>query len=98
MEKQYFVYILANGNNSTLYIGVTNDLYRRIMEHKTHQISGFTDKYNVNKLVYFECAQNIQDALNREKQLKNWHREWKFNLVKSTNPQFKDLSADIGLE
>ncbi len=68
------------------------------MEHKTHQISGFTDKYNVNKLVYFECAQNIQDALNREKQLKNWHREWKFNLVKSTNPQFKDLSADIGLE
>ena len=68
------------------------------MEHKTHQFSGFTDKYNVNKLVYFECAQNIQDALNREKQLKNWHREWKFNLVKSTNPQFKDLSADIGLE
>ena len=68
------------------------------MEHKTHQISGFTDKYNVNKLVYFECVQNIQDALNREKQLKNWHREWKFNLVKSTNPQFKDLSADIGLE
>ena len=98
MEKQYFVYILANGNNSTLYICVTNYLYRRIIEHKTHQISGFTDKYNVNKLVYFECAQNIQDALNREKQLKNWHREWKFNLVKSTNPQFKDLSADIGLE
>ena len=98
MEKQYFVYILVNENNTTLYIGVTNNLYRRILEHKSHQISGFTDKYNVNKLVYFESSQNVEDALNREKQLKNWHREWKFNLIKSTNPQFKDLSRDIGLE
>ena len=95
---EYYVYILANKNNSTIYIGVTNDLVRRIYEHKNNVVKGFTQKYNVHKLVYFEQTENIENAIIREKQLKNWHREWKFNLVKSTNPQFKDLSADIGLE
>ena len=91
------VYIMTNAYNTTLYIGVTNDLLRRVNEHKTKFNEGFTSKYNLDKLVYFELTPSIEDAINREKQLKNWKRDWKINLIKKTNPNFKDLSKDIGL-
>lgn len=88
---------MTNYTNTTFYIGVTNDLLRRVYEHKTKKNSGFTAKYNLNKLVYFELTELIEDALNREKQLKNWHRDWKIDLIKKSNPEFKDLSESIGL-
>ncbi|MBQ2572320.1 MAG: GIY-YIG nuclease family protein, partial [Treponema sp.] len=78
----YYVYILSNYTNSTLYIGVTNDLKRRIYEHKNKLISGFSSKYNVNKLVYFEETTDIKSAIQREKNLKKWKREWKDELIK----------------
>jgi putative endonuclease len=92
MEKQYYVYILTNKSNKVLYIGVTNDLQRRMYEHKNKLIDGFTKKYNLTKLVYFEATTNINSAIGREKQFKNWHREWKINLIKEFNPEWKDLS------
>jgi putative endonuclease len=82
---------LAN-ESKTLYIGVTNDLSRRIYEHKNKLIDGFTKKYNITKLVYFEVFKNIEDAIRREKQLKNWHRQWKINLIEKSNKEWKDLS------
>jgi putative endonuclease len=88
--KNYFIYILTNKNNSTLYIGITNDLERRMYEHKIKQNS-FVGKYKLHKLIYFEQYSNPQDAISREKQLKNWHREWKLNLIKSLNPNLDDL-------
>lgn len=95
MNKQFYVYILTNFHNSVLYIGVTNDLNRRIEEHKEGAIEGFTKKYRLNKLIYFEEYPQIFDAIAREKQLKNWHREWKVNLIKSTNLQFNDLLLEM---
>ncbi|MDO5304530.1 MAG: GIY-YIG nuclease family protein [bacterium] len=95
MNKIYAVYILSNYTNSTLYIGVTSNLAKRIWEHKNHVVSGFTDKYNVNKLVYYEITESIETAIKREKQLKNWHRDWKINLIKQKNPNFDDLSKEI---
>jgi len=95
MDKKYAVYILTNYNNTTLYIGVTGNLQRRIYEHKNKLVDGFTKKYNVNKLVYYEITEDIEVALNREKQLKRWHRDWKINLIKSVNPEFIDLSYEI---
>ncbi len=94
MDKNYAVYILTNYYNNIFYIGVTNDLKRRIFEHKNKLIVGFTKKYNIDKLVYFELTNSIESALNREKQLKRWHREWKINLIKGNNPEFCDLSKD----
>ena len=92
---RYYVYFLCNRNNKVLYIGVTNDLIRRIHEHRFKLIKGFTKKYNVNKLVYFEETSDIISAISREKQLKIWCREKKNNLVKLTNPEWKDLYEDI---
>lgn len=92
--KEYFVYILTNYNNTTLYVGVTNNLERRIDEHRREFISGFTQKYKLTKLIYYEACIKVEDALIREKQLKNWHREWKLNLIKQTNPLLKDLWED----
>ncbi len=83
MEKQYYVYILTNKSSKVLYIGVTNDLERRMYEHKNKMIDGFTKKYNLMKLVYFEVATDVNSAIEREKQLKNWHRGWKINLIKA---------------
>ena len=91
MFKSYYVYILTNFNDTTFYIGVTNNLTKRIYEHKNKLMKGFSDKYNLKKLVYFEETNDINSAIRREKQLKNWHREWKINLIKSKNPNFEDL-------
>lgn len=85
------VYILTNVNNTTFYIGVTSNFPKRIWEHKNKFVDGFTKKYNVDKLVYYELTENIETAINREKQLKNWHRDWKIKLIKKINPNFDDL-------
>ena len=95
MNKTYAVYILTNYNETTFYIGVTGDLKKRIWEHKNKVIDGFTKKYNVDKLVYYELTEDVNSALNREKQLKLWHRHWKINLIKEMNPKFIDLYENL---
>jgi len=90
-QKYYYIYIATNKNNSVLYTGVTNKLLRRIYEHKQKLIPGFTEKYNINKLVYYESFEDIQDAITREKQLKGGSRNRKIELIKSMNPEFDDL-------
>ena len=89
--KSYYVYIMSNKTNSTIYIGVTSDIYKRANEHNDNVIDGFTKLYNVHKLVYVEEYNSVEDALNREKQLKKWRREKKEKLINSLNPQWKDL-------
>lgn len=89
--KEYYVYILTNWNNRVMYIGVTNDLTRRIYEHKHKLFKGFTSKYNVDKLVYFEITTDVYTALCREKQLKGWKRSRKNKLVESINPEWQEL-------
>ena len=93
--KFYFVYILASKRNGTIYIGVTSNLPKRIWEHKNNLVEGFTKKYNVHNLVYFEQTENVNSALLREKQLKKWKREWKIELIEKDNPQWKDLYEKI---
>ena len=88
----YYVYILSNKTNTVLYIGVTNNLERRLYEHKNKLIDGFTKKYNVNKLVYFETTTDVKSAIQREKQLKNLVRRKKDELIDSVNPEWRDLS------
>ncbi len=90
--NNYYVYIMTNKSNTVLYIGVTNDIERRVAEHKSHTIAGFTAKYNVDKCVYVEQCGDINDALQREKQLKSWSRAKKFALLHEHNPQMEDLS------
>ena len=92
--KNYYVYIMTN-NSRILYVGVTDDLNRRLYEHTNNLIDGFTKKYNLTKLVYFETFNQIEDAIRREKQLKNWHRQWKINLIESVNKEWKDVSQDF---
>lgn len=92
-NHQYFVYILASKQNTVLYIGVTNDIERRVLEHKNKINKGFTSRYNVDKLVYFEEYTNINEAIKREKQLKKWNRQWKIDLIEKINPDWKDLAA-----
>lgn len=94
-ERQYYVYILTNKSNKVLYIGVTNALMRRIFEHKNKLVEGFSKKYNLTRLVYYEVANDIESAIKREKQLKNWHRSWKINLINQFNPGWKDLSESF---
>jgi putative endonuclease len=89
--RNYFTYILASQKNGTLYIGVTNNLLKRIDEHRNKKASAFTKKYNVNKLVYYEECGDINAAIQREKQLKNWKRSWKIKLIEDFNPEWKDL-------
>jgi putative endonuclease len=93
--KYYFVYILTNQNNRVMYVGVTNDLRRRIHEHKNKLIDGFTKKYNVDKLVYFEYTTDVYAALEREKEIKKWRREKKNKLVETENPNWKDLTPEL---
>ena len=92
MDKTYYVYLLTNWNNKVMYIGVTNNLERRIYEHKNKLIKGFTEKYNVNKLVHYEQTSDITAAITREKELKHWRREKKNMLVGSTNKEWRDLT------
>ncbi len=89
--KTYYVYISASKRNGTLYIGVTNDLLRRVYEHKNNLIEGFTSKYQVHQLVYYETTSEVTAALRREKQLKKWKRAWKIELIEKNNPQWIDL-------
>ena len=89
--KNSYVYILASKRNGTLYIGVTNDLIKRIYEHKNSLVRGFTEKYKVHKLVYYEEHSDIYEAIEREKQMKKWNRKWKINLIEEFNPEWEDL-------
>ena len=91
--KDYYVYILTNEYNNVMYIGVTNDLRRRVYEHKSGKIEGFTKQYKVHKLVYFESGHDVKAALAREKQLKGWKRERKNALVESVNPEWKEIQV-----
>ena len=91
----YFVYILASKRNGTLYIGVTSNLPKRIWEHRNSIIKGFTQKYNVKNLVYYESHDDIYEAITREKQLKKWERQWKLELIEKDNPQWTDLYNTI---
>jgi len=90
---RYYVYLITNWNNKVMYVGVTNNLERRIYEHKNKLAKGFTEKYNVNKLVYFEETQDVTAAIAREKEIKKWRREKKNQLVNRMNPNWKDLSS-----
>jgi len=89
--KTYFVYILASRKNGTLYIGVTNDLARRILEHRNGTFGGYTDTYRVHDLVHYESTNDVRAAIEREKQLKNWRRAWKLALIEKENPAWRDL-------
>ncbi len=91
MNKTFYVYILCNKRNGTLYVGVTSDLRRRIFEHKSSLIDGFTKKYSVKTLVYCEETSDINSALQREKQLKRWKRQWKVELIENKNPDWLEL-------
>lgn len=91
---QFYVYILSNKKNGTLYIGMTDDIERRMFEHKHEIVEGFTKKYKLYKLMYFEQFQYVDDAIKREKQLKNWNRQWKIDLIETDNKEWKDLSSD----
>ena len=91
----YYVYILASQRNGTLYVGMTSDLIKRVYEHKQELIKGFTKKYNVDKLVYYEEFKDMESALLREKQLKKYKRQWKENLINEMNPELRDLYEDF---
>ena len=99
MKKQgtYFVYILTNWNHKVMYIGVTNNLDKRIHQHKNKLIDGFTKKYNINKLVYYQSTEDIRSAITREKELKGWIRKKKNDLVITINPEWKDLGTELNL-
>ena len=91
IKNQYCIYILANKRNGTLYIGVTSNLVERVYEHKNNMIEGFSKKYNIHKLVYYEITDDIESAIRRERQLKKWNRKWKINLIENSNPEWRDL-------
>ena len=93
--KTIYVYIMASGKNGTLYVGVTNDLIRRVYEHKNDLIEGFTKQYKVHKLVYYEITDSSLSAITREKSLKKWNRTWKIRLIEKHNPDWKDLYDNI---
>ena len=88
---KFYVYIMASQKNGTLYIGITNDIERRVLEHKNKKIDGFTAQYSTGLLVYCEQYDYVYDAIKREKQLKKWNREWKLRLIQESNPEWKDL-------
>ena len=95
MEKQPCIYILASRRNGTLYVGVTSDLVRRVWQHKNDQAEGFTQKYAVHDLVFFEFHEDMLSVISREKQIKKWRRSWKIKLIESTNPNWVDLWSQI---
>lgn len=94
-EKLYYVYILASHKNGTLYTGFASNLIQRTFTHKNDIVKGFTQKYQVHRLVYYEVFEDRDEALKREKQLKKWHRKWKLELIEKTNPDWKDLYVNI---
>lgn len=96
--KQGYIYIMSNQYRTTFYIGVTTSLEARIWQHVNNEGSAFVKKYKLFDLVYYEHFENITDAINREKQLKNWHRDWKINLIQSENPGMKDLKDQLQLD
>ena len=93
--KTYYVYIMASRKNGTLYIGVTNDLLRRVWQHKNDVHDGFTQKYGVHRLVWYESTTDVHSAIQREKQLKKWRRQWKINLIEKKNPNWDDLYEEL---
>ena len=95
MMKQYCVYILASKRNGTLYVGVTGDLRRRVREHKEKKVEGFTKKYHVDRLVYYEQTSDVISALTREKNMKKWKRAWKIKVIEKGNPQWRDLYGEL---
>ena len=95
LPKQYFVYFLSNWNNKVIYVGVTNDLKRRVYEHKNELIDGFTRRYHVHKLVYFEMCEEIEGAILREKQIKGGSRQKKIDLISRSNPEWEDLANQL---
>ncbi len=97
-EYTFYVYILTNRNNTVMYVGMTNNIERRMFEHKNKLTDGFTKKYNLTKLVYFEQGTDVHAALEREKEIKKWRREKKNELVMSMNPEWKDLSLEWDID
>ena len=95
MPRRFFVYILANTKHGVLYVGVTNDIVRRLSEHRAKLVPGFTNDYGVTLLVYLEEYASIREARAREHALKRWRRSWKFELIESLNPEWRDLSEDL---
>jgi len=95
MSKQPAVYILASKRNGTLYIGVTSDLIKRTWQHKNDSVEGFTKRYRVHRLVYFELHEDMESAIRREKQMKKWNRDWKLELIEKQNPDWRDLWEGI---
>jgi putative endonuclease len=95
MEKKFWVYMMASGFNGTIYIGVTSDLKKRVWEHKNNVSEGFTEKYDVHNLVWFEGHEAAESAIKREKQMKEWQREWKINRIRELNPEWNDLYDEI---
>ena len=91
LERQYFVYIMTNKSKTAIYTGMTNDLYRRVYEHKQKLVEGYTNKHNINRLVYFEVGDNAESIIAREKQIKSWKRHKKIDLVNTLNPKWEDL-------
>ena len=95
MPKKGYLYILASRRNGTLYVGVTSDLVKRVEEHRQKLVDGFTKRYSLTRLVYFEMFEDIKDAITRERHLKEWKRKWKTELIQSINPYWRDLYEDI---
>jgi putative endonuclease len=95
MEKEFYVYILASKRNGTLYTGVTSSLIKRIGQHKNELIEGFSQKYNVKNLVYYEVHSRVESAITREKRIKKWQKAWKLRLIEAKNPDWKDLYEEI---
>jgi putative endonuclease len=95
MERQFFVYILTNKAYGTLYVGITNDLVRRVWEHQNDFVEGFTKRHQLHRLVWYEVHTTAYEAITREKRIKEWHRDWKVNLIQKMNPNWEDLYAAI---
>ena len=98
MDRQPAVYIMASERNGTLYVGVTSNLMGRIHQHRTKAAEGFTARYDVNRLVWFQMCDTMEAAISREKQLKNWRRKWKLDLIEADNPRWRDLAGDLGFD
>ena len=92
---QYYVYLLASKRNGTLYLGVTSNLIKRVYEHKNNLVSGFTQKYEIHNLVYYETTDDVNSAITREKQLKKWKRAWKIEIIEKNNPEWRDLYFEL---